>query len=351
MLKSRRLTDRRLTGERQVAGTFFKRAVITGGSSGIGLAIAAYLAVRGTQVIILARDAERLKHAERYLRIAAGGMEPEEAENVPNITENNADGNMPEGTNSSQVSTNKQASVSSTASAVQTYQLDVTDRKSVDKIADIIISMKNSSKNSSKNSQNTSFSAEKLDENPPDLLINCAGTAYPDYFASIDSENFDLSMQVNLTGTWNVLKAFVPHMKAGSCIVNVSSVAGFVGTFGYTAYSAAKFGVIGLSEALRNEMAVKHITVSVLCPPDTETPQLHRENLTKPAETKAIAGNAGVLKPEDVAKALFKGLKRKKFLIIPGTQGKMIYLLKRFFPRLVYASIDASAKKISRTKL
>lgn len=297
-----------------MAGTFFKRAVITGGSSGIGLAIAAYLAVRGTQVIILARDAERLKHAERYLRIAAEGAGRAEA-------------------------------------VVQAYQLDVTDRKSVDKIADSVISMKNSMDDDLKKESNTAARSDLRREYPPDLLINCAGTAYPDYFASIDSENFDLSMQVNLTGTWNVLKAFVPHMKAGSCIVNVSSVAGFVGTFGYTAYSAAKFGVIGLSEALRNEMAVKQINVSVLCPPDTDTPQLHRENLTKPAETKAIAGNAGVLKPEDVAKALFKGLKRKKFLIIPGTPGKMIYLLKRFFPRLVYASIDASAKKISRKKI
>ena len=71
-------------------------------------------------------------------------------------------------------------------------------------------------------------------------------------------------------------------------------MAGFVGVFGYTDYCASKFAVVGLSEALRQELRPCGITVSVLCPPDTDTPGLANEDLTKPAETKAVsAGRTG----------------------------------------------------------
>jgi len=218
------------------------------------------------------------------------------------------------------------ASVSSYG-GVHTLSMDISDRGSMQKL-------------------------EKAVQNgpAPDLLINCAGTAYPHYFEQLDSDIFDAMVSTNLTGTWNVLKTIVPFMQPGSRIVNVSSVAGLVGTFGYTAYSATKFGIIGLSEALRNELSVKGIRVSVLCPPDTNTPQLEEENRTKPAETRAIAGNAGILEPEQVAKSLLKGLKKNTFIIIPGFQGVMINIIKRLFPGLLFSIIDSTAKKTSGSK-
>ncbi len=268
-----------------MGGLLFRRAVITGGSSGIGLSIASYLFQRNTELLLIARDPKKLEHAAAHLTTTWG-----------------------------------------TKAGVKTLSLDIANRKLVE---------------------------EKLDKAcsgnlAPDLLINCAGMAYPDYFQKLDSNIFDATIQTNLTGTWNILKAIVPHMKPGSRIVNVSSVAGLIGTFGYTAYAATKFGIIGLSEALRNELSLKGIRVSVLCPPDTDTPQLEKENLSKPPETKAISGNAGILTPEQVTKALFKGLRRNRFIIIPGFQSKMIYFLKRLFPGIVYAMIDMYAKKPNR---
>jgi short-subunit dehydrogenase len=135
-------------------------------------------------------------------------------------------------------------------------------------------------------------------------------------------------------------------MSEGSTIVNISSFSGLLGTFGYSSYAASKYAVIGLSEALRNELSPRNIRVSVLCPPDTDTPQLAEENRHKPPETKALSGKAGLLSPEFVAASLFRGLKKGKFIIIPGLQSRLIYLLKRLFPSVVYAMIDSTIRKV-----
>lgn len=267
----------------------YSTALVTGGSSGIGFAIARWLVVHGSHVIIVARDKKRLAEAAEEL-VSSGA-----------------------------------------AGSVTTLSVDVSDRDQVDEAV-------------------RGLYAEDSTLPSIDLLVSCAGIAHPDYFEVLDSSIFDMTIDINLRGTWNVLKAFVPKMRTDSRIVLVSSVAGFVGTFGYTPYSASKFGIIGLAEALRNEMAMRGISVQVLCPPDTDTPGLALENRTKPPETLAISGNAGLLKPEKVAESLFKGLRRRRFIIIPGFQGKCIYMVKRLFPHLVFALIDADARKAAAKK-
>jgi len=260
----------------------FHNALITGGSSGIGLATAQKLVEGGVNVMLVARDSERLGVAKSRLEAhAAGGAK------------------------------------------ISVVEVDVADRKMIENVLAPLIRNGIS----------------------PDLVVNCAGMAYPNYFEQIDSEIFDKTVQINLTGTWNILKCVVPVMQPGGHIVNVSSVAGLVGTFGYTAYSATKFAIIGLSEALRNELSQKKIGVSVLCPADTDTPQLEFENRTKPAETRAISGSAGVMRPEQVAEALLAGVRKKRFLIVPGAQAKLVYLAKRFVPGLLYKIMDREAKK------
>jgi NAD(P)-dependent dehydrogenase (short-subunit alcohol dehydrogenase family) len=183
---------------------------------------------------------------------------------------------------------------------------------------------------------------------PPDLLLTCAGTAYPDYFGNISDEAYRSMMDTNLTGTWNTLQAVVPLMRRGASIVTVSSVEGFVGTFGYTAYAATKFAVIGLSQALRSELKPLGIRVSVLCPPDTDTPQLIQEDLSKPPETRAVSGNVKVMKPEEVARALLAGLKKNRFLIIPGAASKLVYAVNAVFPALVRAMMDADIRRVQK---
>jgi 3-dehydrosphinganine reductase len=163
----------------------------------------------------------------------------------------------------------------------------------------------------------------------PNLLVNSAGVAHPGYIQELDINIFDWMMEVNYFGTVYVIKEILPAMlKRGSgYIVNISSVAGFVGTFGYTAYGASKFAVRGFSDALRAEMKLHGIGVSLVFPQDTQTPQLEYESSFKPFETKALAGNSKVMSPDVVAKEIIKGIERGKYLILPGFESKIIYIL------------------------
>ena len=168
------------------------------------------------------------------------------------------------------------------------------------------------------------------------MLFNCAGRAQPGYFEEIPTGQLEEIMRVNLFGTWSTVRELLPHMKGrGGTIVNTSSLAGLVGVFGYTDYCAAKFAVIGFSEALRSELAHHGIRVFVLCPPDTETPGLEEESRTKPPETRAVAAGARCLSAEEVAATLLRGMERRGLLIIPGREARWIALAKRLFPRLV----------------
>lgn len=180
----------------------------------------------------------------------------------------------------------------------------------------------------------------------PDILINCAGRAYPEHFEAIGYQQFEETMKVNLFGIWNSIQSILPYMKEkGGLIVNTSSVVGYVGVFGYTDYAASKFGIIGLSEALRSELKRYGIGVSVLCPPDTETPGFEIENQTKPAETKAISEGAGLLGPDEVASYLIKGMESGKKMIIPGFDGKLAYYVKRWFPAVFEFIMDRTVLK------
>ena len=181
----------------------------------------------------------------------------------------------------------------------------------------------------------------------PGLLVNCAGRAVPHYFEDVTYERFDETMKVNLYGVRNAVAAVAPFMKARRAghIVNVSSMAGFVGVFGLTDYCASKFAVVGFSEALRQELRPFGIGVSVLCPPDTDTPGFARENLTKPEETKAVSAGGGLMRPDDVARALLDGVRRRRFMIVPGGDGRFTWFVKRHAPAVVDAVVARAVRK------
>lgn len=187
----------------------------------------------------------------------------------------------------------------------------------------------------------------------PDLCYIGAGIAHPNHFEKIPHEIFQRTMDVNVGGAWNVLSAVIPRMKAEGrgTIAIVSSLAGLVGTYGYSAYAASKFALVGLSQCLRNELKPDGIDVKVLCPQDTDTPQLAAENKTKPDETRRISRNAAIMSPRAVAKALIEAFGSKKFLIIPGTMGKLGWFIYKLFPRLVYGIFDREVSYVRRQKV
>jgi short-subunit dehydrogenase len=183
---------------------------------------------------------------------------------------------------------------------------------------------------------------------PPDVLVNCAGRAYPGHFESITDAQLEDTLRTNLVGCWNTVRALLPHLKArGGYVVNTASLAGIIGVFGYTDYCASKFGVIGFSEALRSELKPYGITVSVLCPPDTDTPGFATENTTKPEETQAISAGARVLGADAAADALLRGMRRGRFLIVPGASARLVCWMKRLAPWLVEWLMDREIRRVA----
>ncbi len=261
-----------------------KTVFITGGSSGIGFAAAREFLRQGARVLLIARNTGRLEKAKESLTKVFPGTD------------------------------------------VATLSLDISEARK----------------------EQAGLEEKVTGFGSPDLLINCAGIAYPDYFEAIPDKIFESTIRINLMGTWYMTKILLPHMKSGSVIVNVSSTAGLFGVFGYTAYGATKGAIVNFSETLRCELKPKGIQVNILCPPDTDTPQLAGEEATKPAETKAIAGNAKVFPPETVAKALLKGIRKNRFLIIPDFMGKFSHLVYRIIPGFVRWFMDNDVKKVHK---
>jgi 3-dehydrosphinganine reductase len=180
----------------------------------------------------------------------------------------------------------------------------------------------------------------------PDVIINSAGITQPGYVQELSLDVFERLMQVNYLGTVYVTAAVLPAMlKRGSGhIINISSMAGYLGVFGYSAYGASKFAVAGYSEVLRAEMKPHGIRVSVAFPPDTDTPQLAYEEPFKPAETKAISGNAKALSADTVAKAILQQAGKGHFMIFPGSDSRLFYLMSSKLPKsLVFTVLDMMA--------
>jgi 3-dehydrosphinganine reductase len=235
-------------------------AIITGGSSGIGKAAARLLAEKGVNITLIARTPATLASAKA------------EIESV----------------------------LTHPKQRVNTISADMADRTQAQQaIANAI---------------------EQL--GPPTYLITSAGIAHPGYCQQLPLEVFERTMAVNYFGTLYTIMAALPTMQAqrrGS-IVLISSGAGLVGVFGYTAYSPSKFAVRGLAESLRGELRLSGIHVSVVYPPDTDTPQFHEENKAKPPETKLITSTSRTLSAENVARTIIDGITKRKFSITPGLE-------------------------------
>jgi 3-dehydrosphinganine reductase len=272
---------------------WYKKVVlVTGGSSGIGLAAAKQLAAAGAQVWLSARHTEALESALKEVEAARG------------------EGSQTCGIVPADISDSRQA-----AEVVET----------VTKLA-----------------------------GAPEVVFNSAGITQPGYIQELSLEVFERLMQVNYFGTVYVTNAVLPSMleRGSGHIINISSMAGYMGVFGYSAYGATKYAVTGFSEALRAEMKPRGVKVSVAFPPDTDTPQLAYEEPFKPAETKAISGNAKPLSAETVARSILRQAEKGQFMIFPGTDSRLFYILTSKLPKsLVFKVLDimaASGKKAGK---
>ncbi|XP_021291589.1 3-dehydrosphinganine reductase TSC10B-like [Herrania umbratica] len=225
-----------------------RHVFITGGSIGIGLAIAKQAASEGARISLLARSLDKLEEAKQSIR--------------------------------------------------QAYQVDVAifaaDVRDYDTVQSAI-----------------------KEAGPIDVLVVNHGV-----YAIQELENQGLDVvkfmiDVNLTGSFNVIKAALPLMKdrkdkEPASIALMSSMAGQVGIYGFAAYSATKFGLRGLAESLQQEVIEDNIHVSIIFPPVTETPGIVEARKNMPELTKIIVGSGG-MKAEEIGKITVNGIKSGSF--------------------------------------
>lgn len=265
-----------------------KHVLVTGGSSGTGLAAAEILAGRGARVSLIARDEGRLSAARTRVEGAVNGS----------------------------------------GGRVHSAIADVSDWEQTLAALD-------------------SATAEF---GPVDVLLACAGYCTPRTFVEASAEELRGQVETNLMGTIHAARAVAPSMieRGSGHILLISSMGGIIGVYGYGGYSPSKFGVIGLAEVLRSELKPHGIGVTVLCPPNIDSPGYAREVAMEPAETAKINGSAKAMSPEAVAARMLRAVEKNEFMVVPGAGNALTSRIKGIAPWLVHAVVDhgiASARK------
>ncbi len=250
-----------------------KRVLVTGAASGIGRAVA--------------------------LRLAGGGAELF-------LTDVNADG----------LAQTTEAARAAGARVTESRALDITDFDAV-----------------------AGFAADIHTRHPAmDMVMNIAGVSAWGTVDQLTHRQWRSMVDVNLMGPIHVIETFLPPMVAagrGGRLVNVSSAAGLVALPWHAAYSASKFGLRGLSEVLRFDLARHRIGVSVVVPGAVDTPLVgtveiagvDREDPRVQRWIRLFSGHA--VSPDKAAAKILAGVARNRFLIYTSTDIRALYAFKR----------------------
>jgi NADP-dependent 3-hydroxy acid dehydrogenase YdfG len=145
---------------------------------------------------------------------------------------------------------------------------------------------------------------------PVDVLVNAAGVYHYGPLVDARDSDYDAVMDTNMRGIFFACRAVLPSMtqRRKGHIVNVASIAGKVGSAQRALYCASKFGVVGFSQSLAEEVRVSRVRVSVICPGSTNTGFSEKETRGKSIEK--------MLQPQDVAHAvrMLVGQERQSFI-------------------------------------
>lgn len=240
-----------------------KTAFITGGASGIGLAIARALLDVGAHVALADIEAIALERARKSLS-GSGGR-------------------------------------------VTVHVLDVTDRVAFASARDAAISA----------------------HSAVHLLFNNAGVNAAGPIDTCSYRDWDWVLGVNLGGVINGVQTFLPElMRHGSeaHLINTASVGGLVGMRNLAIYNASKFGVVGLTEAIRADLTANGMGVSVLCPgvittalttSERNRPEHLRNADAQPVRPATGSGNPdGAMSPDDFAAFTLAAIRENRFWVV-----------------------------------
>jgi len=225
---------------------------------------------------------------------------------------------------------------------VTTTRVDVSDRQAVQDWADTVV----------------------RDHGRVNLIFNNAGVAQAGSVADSSYNDYDWIVDINLRGVLYGTKAFLPYLKeaeGGGHVVNISSIFGLFSQPGMSAYNMTKFGVRGLTEALRQELDLTGEGVSATCVHPggikTNIAQAARINdsVTQFAggEDKEVmqAGFEKLLRTsaDDAATAIIEGVRRNRRRVLIGPDARIVDWMQRLFPT-GYQSLITTGMKLSRSQ-
>jgi len=180
-----------------------------------------------------------------------------------------------------------------------------------------------------------------------DMLVNNAGVAHLGALGDLGTEELREIVDVNLVGTLLCIRAVLPHFMANrrGHIVNVSSVVGKRGVPRQAVYSASKAAILGLSEALRSELAPHGITVTSFCPSSTET-EMNRRIRGNDHPLKQFIRKSFMYTPEAVARRVVESARRRRREVVLSLPAKAVVLANRIAP----ATLDWVLTRLERPR-
>lgn len=187
---------------------------------------------------------------------------------------------------------------------------------------------------------------------PPDLAIHCAGILINRAVADTSAQAFRRVVDVNLNGSFILSAAVLPHMRPGSRLALIASMAGLTSNYAYAAYGASKFGVVGLAHTLRYEYAPLGIGITCVCPPEVKTPMVASER--SPGNfndiSLALKDHAGSMTADAAVAAILKGVDAGRWLVVPSLQAKLVAGVARHLPSVFFAFMNALVRREMRRR-
>lgn len=185
----------------------------------------------------------------------------------------------------------------------------------------------------------------------PDILVNNAGIGVAGRLGHVPKDSWEALMQLNLLAPMRLCNQFVPRMveRGSGHIVNISSLAGWVGSPGMSAYCASKFGLRGFGESLAADLEETGVYVTNVYPCFSRTAILdspqhgYEERRAPPAYL--------VSEPSDVVARIIDGVRRDRLHVFPDKYSRRIHYVTRFAPWLVpYLNRRMQAESIEQGK-
>lgn len=166
----------------------------------------------------------------------------------------------------------------------------------------------------------------------PDILVNNAGIAAAGRLDHVPRDRWETLMQLNLLAPMRLSNLFIPAMveRGSGHIVNISSVAGWIGAQGLSSYCASKFGLRGFGESLSYELDGTGVHVTNVYPCFSQTPILDSPQFGY--DERREVPEYLISDPADVVARVIKGVRRNKLHVFPDKYSRLIHYVTRLVP-------------------